>query len=96
MAKVNIVRLKKEADKLKLMCEGLKGHYCTLPADVLEMEWLGSLQVNCKISEVDLFEGYVGVVFVDPDPDPNEEAVELIEYIGISDFQYYVRWGWNE
>jgi len=95
MAKVNLLNIKKEVDKLVKLCNSLKGHYCTLPADILEMGWLGNLQVKCKIREVDLFEGYVGVLFIDPDPDPNEKAYGLIEYVDIDKFQENVGWGWD-
>lgn len=94
MGKVNIGKLKKEADKLKIVCEGLKGHYCTLSSIVLGMSWLGLFPVHCKIREVDVFEGYVGVEFIDPDPDPGEEPIELIEYVSIEEFQSDVKWGW--
>lgn len=96
MGKINIGKLKKEADKLKLICEGLKGHYCTLPSITLGMSWLGCFPVHCKIREVDVFEGYVGVEFLDPDPDPDDEILELIEYVDIDEFQACVRWGWVE
>ncbi|QEM43204.1 hypothetical protein CHOTACABRAS_150 [Bacillus phage Chotacabras] len=96
MAKVNVRQLKEEVDRLKKLSSSLRGHYCTFPADILEMEWLGTLPVHCKISEVDLSEGYVGVVFIDPDPDSNEKAIGLIEYLSIDTFQDNVRWGWCE
>ncbi|QVW29013.1 hypothetical protein [Bacillus phage SWEP1] len=96
MGKINIGKLKREADKLKLICEGLKGHYCTLPSVVLGLSWLPNSRIHCKIREVDLFEGYVGVEFLDPDPDPDDEVLELVEYVPIATFNITVRWGWVE